>query len=554
MIVLKNLTKSFTLMGQRRTVLDRVNAVFPSKSSVALLGRNGAGKSTLMRLIAGTSDPTSGEILSTGSISFPVGYSGSFHGDMTGAQNTRFVARIYGADTDAMMAWVEEFAELGSQFHLPVRSYSSGMKARLSFGVSMALSFDTYLIDEVTAVGDAGFKKKSGRVLRERLEDAGVIYISHSIGSIREMCRSGAVLEGGTMTYFDDVEEAIARHLFNMEGPKSPLAAGLARPGEAADPETGAPEDFPAGARLLFGIGVAQTATDWLSDYLRRHRACHAAPDRALHYFDIRAGLSGDVLRRRQKALQALSARMEPGPSVKNAHTLQLLQKTAALVAIYGSEAAGAETAGARHRAYLDYLLDGRRNQPVICDLTPAYGLLGPADFTEMAAIGQALFLLVLRDPAERLWAQICAGLPGKPDPATVRAAAEKLLEGGGAARLPEADYARLIDALEASVPGNRVMVLFHEHLFEQDVMDALCDFLAIPPRAVDPPPAPDAPPLPADLRPRLRAALAHQYDEMCRRFGSHLPAAWEGETVPRTEPPADSPAAEPLSPPPDAG
>ena len=171
MIVLRNICKTFSLMGQRRMVADNVSVVFPSGVSVALLGRNGAGKSTLLRIIAGTSDPTSGEVLSTGSISFPIGFAGSFSSDMTGAQNTRFVARIYGADTAAMMQYVEDFAELGEQFYLPVRSYSSGMRSRLSCGVSMALSFDTYLIDEVTAVGDADFKRKSSVVFKERLEE-----------------------------------------------------------------------------------------------------------------------------------------------------------------------------------------------------------------------------------------------------------------------------------------------------------------------------------------------------------------------------------------------
>jgi capsular polysaccharide transport system ATP-binding protein len=156
-------------------------------------------------------------ILSDGEISFPVGFAGSFHKDMTGAQNTRFIARIYGVDSDELMAFVAEFAELGGHFHMPLRSYSSGMKSRLAFGVSMGLRFDTYLIDEITAVGDARFKKKSREVFYERLERAGALFVSHSLGQVREMCSAGAVLEGGKLTYFDDVEEAIEVHMFNME-------------------------------------------------------------------------------------------------------------------------------------------------------------------------------------------------------------------------------------------------------------------------------------------------------------------------------------------------
>ncbi len=216
MIVLRNLTKTYHLQGSRKTIADRLNAVFPSRVSVGLLGRNGAGKSTLLRIIAGTADPTSGEVLSDGSISFPVGFSGSFHPDMTGAQNTRFVARIYGANSDALMAYVDDFAELGHHFHLPIRSYSSGMRSRLAFGVSMGLAFDTYLIDEITAVGDAAFKRKSKDVFTDRMSRAGSIFVSHSIGLLREMCTAGAVLENGQLTYFDDINEAIELHGYNM--------------------------------------------------------------------------------------------------------------------------------------------------------------------------------------------------------------------------------------------------------------------------------------------------------------------------------------------------
>ncbi|MDF1619980.1 ABC transporter ATP-binding protein [Pseudothioclava nitratireducens] len=217
MIELRDLNKVYWMGNRKKVVADNLNIVFPSRTSIAILGRNGAGKSTLLRMIAGSVDPTSGMILSDGEISFPVGFAGSFHKDMTGAQNTRFIARIYGVDSDELMAFVAEFAELGGHFHMPLRSYSSGMKSRLAFGVSMGLRFDTYLIDEITAVGDARFKKKSREVFYERLERAGALFVSHSLGQVREMCSAGAVLEGGKLTYFDDVEEAIEVHMFNME-------------------------------------------------------------------------------------------------------------------------------------------------------------------------------------------------------------------------------------------------------------------------------------------------------------------------------------------------
>jgi capsular polysaccharide transport system ATP-binding protein len=216
MIRLENLTKTFVMRGRRKTVADNITADFPTGASVGLLGRNGAGKSTLMNMIAGNLAPTSGRILSTGTVSYPVGFAGAFHGDLTGAQNTRFVARIYGIDTDALTDFVEDFAELGPHFHLPFRTYSSGMRSRLSFGVSMGIPFDTYLVDEVTSVGDASFRQKSSDVFRSRMARAGALFVSHSMPMVRELCDMAAVLEDGQLRLYDDIEEAIERHNANM--------------------------------------------------------------------------------------------------------------------------------------------------------------------------------------------------------------------------------------------------------------------------------------------------------------------------------------------------
>ena len=220
MIVLENLTKVFILRGQRKVVADNINVIFPAGTSVALLGRNGAGKSSLLKMIAGTMDPTSGRIILNGTMSWPVGFAGSFHGELTGAQNTRFVARIYGIDSDELVDFVEDFAELGGHFWLPFRTYSAGMKSRLAFGVSMGISFDTYLVDEVTSVGDAAFRKKSVTVFNERMKTAGAIVVSHAMGLVREMCDVGAVLEDGHLIYYEDLEEAIAHHEANMKQSK----------------------------------------------------------------------------------------------------------------------------------------------------------------------------------------------------------------------------------------------------------------------------------------------------------------------------------------------
>ena len=217
MIRLENLSKVFSLHGQRKVVMHNVNLEFPSKVSVGLLGRNGAGKSTLLQMIAGIQAPTSGRIVSTGTISWPVGFAGSFHPELTGAQNSRFVARVYGIDTDELLAFVEDFAGLGVHFNLPFRTYSSGMRSRLAFGVSMAIPFDTYLVDEVTSVGDAAFRKKSAQVFKARMQTAGAFVVGHSMTMIRDMCQVGVVLENGTLQYFDDIDAAIAQHERNME-------------------------------------------------------------------------------------------------------------------------------------------------------------------------------------------------------------------------------------------------------------------------------------------------------------------------------------------------
>ncbi|MEP5761824.1 MAG: ABC transporter ATP-binding protein [Litoreibacter sp.] len=216
MIKVENLTKSFFLKGQRKYVARNINMTFPSKASIGLLGRNGAGKSTLLKIIAGTLPPDSGKITSKGEISWQIGFAGSFHADLTGAQNVRFVARAYGVDTDELIEYVRNFAELGASFNMPFRTYSSGMKSRLAFGISMGIPFSYYLIDEVTSVGDAAFKKKCTAVLDARLETSGAIVVSHSERTLRTLCKSGAVLEDGKLTWHENIEDAIAEHNSRM--------------------------------------------------------------------------------------------------------------------------------------------------------------------------------------------------------------------------------------------------------------------------------------------------------------------------------------------------
>lgn len=216
MIRLDRVTKLFERKGEIHYVARDVSFTIPRGDSIGLLGRNGAGKSTLLRLIAGTIKPSSGRIVRLANVSFPLGFQGSFNGSLTGEQNVRFVARIYGQDTDTLVDYVSDFAELGKAYYMPVKTYSSGMRARLAFGVSMGIDFHYYLVDEITAVGDANFKKKCKSVFEQKLKSADIIMVSHSNASLKEYCTTGIVLEDGALTYFPNIDDAIECHNENM--------------------------------------------------------------------------------------------------------------------------------------------------------------------------------------------------------------------------------------------------------------------------------------------------------------------------------------------------
>lgn len=222
MIELRNLNKTYHLNGVSKTIARDITFTFPTGECVGLLGANGAGKSSMLKLIAGTMQPDSGEIIPHGTVSWPVGFAGSFHPDMTGSQNVKFVARIYGVDTEEMIEFCRDFAQIGSHFYLPVRTYSSGMKSRLAFAMSMAIKFDTYLIDEVTAVGDGTFQAKSHAMLKERLKESGAVFVSHSLNQVQSLCQSGIVLQNGRFFYYARVQKAIEHYQHTMQGQLPP--------------------------------------------------------------------------------------------------------------------------------------------------------------------------------------------------------------------------------------------------------------------------------------------------------------------------------------------
>lgn len=210
MISCIDLRKNYRIGHNRKQVLKGVNMTIRPGDRIGLLGRNGAGKSTLIKLIGGVELPTSGKVKRGMTCSWPLGFHGGFQGSLTGYDNARFIARIYGQHYDKMRAFVEDFTELGRQLAMPVKTYSSGMRARLAFALSLAIEFDCYLIDEVIMVGDANFQEKCHFELFERRKDRAIVLASHSTGAIRDFCSRSVVLNNGHITEYNDVEEGLA--------------------------------------------------------------------------------------------------------------------------------------------------------------------------------------------------------------------------------------------------------------------------------------------------------------------------------------------------------
>jgi capsular polysaccharide transport system ATP-binding protein len=209
MIVLKDVSKIYRTQSGPKTVLNKVNLTVLPGQKLGVLGFNGAGKSTLIRLMSGAELPTSGKIQRGMSISWPLAFTGGFQGSLTGADNLRFICRVYGADYAQTRPFVESFSELGRYFHEPFKTYSSGMRARLAFAISMAVDFDCFLIDEIIAVGDARFTQKCHHELFVKRKDRATILVSHQPASIRSICDSAAILTEGRLLPFDSLETAL---------------------------------------------------------------------------------------------------------------------------------------------------------------------------------------------------------------------------------------------------------------------------------------------------------------------------------------------------------
>ena len=208
MIVLDNVTKRYSTRQGSRVVLDNINLTIHPGEKIGILGRNGAGKSTLIRLISGAELPSSGRVHRHMSISWPLAFTGGFQGSLTGLDNLRFICRIYGTDIESAIPRVEEFSELGIYLNEPVKKYSSGMRARLAFAISLAIDFDCFLIDEVAAVGDSRFHQKCENELYEKRKDRAMIIVSHQPEQIVLHCDRAAVLHEAKIHCFDDVTHA----------------------------------------------------------------------------------------------------------------------------------------------------------------------------------------------------------------------------------------------------------------------------------------------------------------------------------------------------------
>lgn len=208
MITITNLTKIYPLRSGARKVLNDVNLQVNPGQKLGILGRNGSGKSTLIRLISGAERPTSGSIRRDMSVSWPLAFGDAFQGNQTGLDCLRFVCRVYGVPVKEKIGFVEDFIEIGRYFREPIKTYSSGMRARLAFAISMAVEFDCFLIDEIVAVGDSRFHEKCHHELFEKRKDRALIIVSHDASYIKAYCNTAAVLVAGKLTSFDNVDEA----------------------------------------------------------------------------------------------------------------------------------------------------------------------------------------------------------------------------------------------------------------------------------------------------------------------------------------------------------
>jgi capsular polysaccharide transport system ATP-binding protein len=212
MIQLDGVTKYFDTNHGRKYILNNVSMTIPGGVNVGILGRNGAGKSTFLKMLGGVDFPNSGKIVSDKRFSWRLGLASGFQGSLSGRDNAKFVCRVYSRTDDERrktLDFIQAFSELDDYFDMPVKTYSSGMKSRLAFAMSMAFHFDYYLIDESMSAGDAKFKIKCTKALKGLRTISNFILVNHNPGPLRSLCDVGIVLKDGQLFYFNNVRNAI---------------------------------------------------------------------------------------------------------------------------------------------------------------------------------------------------------------------------------------------------------------------------------------------------------------------------------------------------------
>ncbi|WP_306151165.1 sulfotransferase [Roseovarius sp. MMSF_3281] len=285
---------------------------------------------------------------------------------------------------------------------------------------------------------------------------------------------------------------------------------------------------------MFFCIGAQKAGTTWLYEYLSQSENVHFCANKELHYFNVRAGYAQEALKLRIDIVKKISERMDPSNGSLPPNQIARLQEALDLLRIYSGKGKGPN----RHKPYLDYLLKGRANQPVVADITPGYAVMNREGFADMASVGKARFMFIMRDPVSRMWSQIRMAVKVQNRDETDREKlasacqerADMLMNSGRLKNIERADYARTITELEAAVPPDRIKYIFYENLFGGGAPQEILDFLEIPEIPFNASKRVNEGmnlPIPDETADKFRAAFDKQYKFMRERFGDTLPAGW---------------------------
>jgi len=218
MLEFYNVSKSFWTGKTRKVILHKASFRIELGQSVAIPAANGTGKTTIINMMAGLEKPDEGTITRTCRVSFPLGFMGGLNHRHTATENARYIARLYQLDPDEVEAFCRWMCDIGDYFDMAVGTYSQGMRARFAFSLMLAIEFDLYLVDEgMPATTDVKFNKRAGAMLKERLEKATVLIVSHQAETLEKYCKSAAVLRDGRLTFYESLEEAKALYDYETQ-------------------------------------------------------------------------------------------------------------------------------------------------------------------------------------------------------------------------------------------------------------------------------------------------------------------------------------------------